>query len=72
MFNYHTVNAHAPIKHDAMRNSVTTVSSHTPFEAAQAMFVGTSGWQDAGETIRQNSFDCLPRITHDYGMSFLI
>jgi hypothetical protein len=52
MFNYPTVKTASLTKYETTRNSVTTCSSHTPLEEAQAMFVETLGWQDAGETIR--------------------
>ena len=50
----------------------TTTSSHTPLQEVQALYVGTSGWRDATETIQRLSLDCPPRITEDYGMSLLI
>ena len=52
--------------------SKTTCSSHTPLEEAKSVFMGKLGWQDAAHTINELSFDCHPKITHEYGMSYLI
>jgi hypothetical protein len=36
------------------------------------MYNFTQGWKDATETMHKLTFDCLPRIDEEYGMSFLI